>query len=104
MSDKFTFGSTVHPGLVKVLEETNELGVELSKLMMTGGSFDYWGGRDLRQTISEEFADVLAAMAFFGLSSDLDDELVNKRAHAKLELFQAWHAGYTEARLEDFLK
>lgn len=92
-----------HPGLAKLVEEMSELNVELAKLMMTKGDFNYWGGRDLRQGIIDEIGDVLAAIKFFTVTSKLDLDAMFARSDAKYQLFKAWQNGDATASLEDFL-
>jgi len=101
----FAIGDDKFPGLAKLQEEMNELGVELSKLTMTKGSYDYWGNRSLKAGIEEEeVADVLAALIFFSSTAEnLDGERMANRSNAKYKLFWAWHEGNSEAKLEDFL-
>lgn len=62
--NKFTFGSIVHPGLSKVIEESGELVDVLGKMVSVGGCFDHWSG-NLRAPLRNELADVSAAIDFY---------------------------------------
>lgn len=76
MSHPYAFNTTHWPGLAKVGEEMNELGIELNKLLMVGGDTDaYWGKRPLRQNIVEETADVLASARYFAQQNFTAEEL-----------------------------
>ena len=59
----YAMGSAVFPGLAKVLEEMNELGEVLSKILMTG-SLNHWHG-DLTDSLIEELGDVCFAVGYF---------------------------------------
>jgi hypothetical protein len=91
----YSIGSDIWPGLSKVVEESGELGTILGKIMATGGSTHYWGGRDLRVELVDEIADLRAALDFFVSVNLSDDQAAIKRLadreRVKARLFTRWH-------------
>jgi hypothetical protein len=97
----YGIGSDHWPGLGKALEETNELGVELAKLLGSGGERYHWTG-DLVVRIRGEIADVRAALDFFEQANPVltDEEhttlamsgrqFIDARYQWKLALFWSW--------------
>jgi NTP pyrophosphatase (non-canonical NTP hydrolase) len=61
----FGFGTESWPGAAKLLEEMGEVIQVLGKLIVNGGSTDYWGDRDLHQLFIEELGDLQATLIFF---------------------------------------
>ena len=53
------------PGVAKCLEEMSELSTEFGRLIANNGKVKHWNGTDLKLTIKDEVADVLAALTFF---------------------------------------
>lgn len=97
----YGIGSNHWPGMGKVMEEMNELGVVLGKLIGSNGSRVHWSG-DLDQMIRCEIADVRAALDFFEaknpeLGGRLLDDFNLMRRRWKLDLFHAWHDGLPES-------
>ena len=87
----FAIGDEEWPGVSKVLEEKDELGVELGKLMGTRGDTNHWSG-DLRPKIVDETADLFAALTFFSVHNFTDEEweYMNNRILSKLETYDKW--------------
>lgn len=97
MSERpFAFGSRTWPGIAKLIEEAGEVGQVAGKLLMTGGDTAHWDGSDLRASLQEEIADVMAAGYFVILHNQLDPEAIAIRVAAKLKLFQRWHVEQAE--------
>jgi NTP pyrophosphatase (non-canonical NTP hydrolase) len=92
-SGDFSIGSQVWPGTSKLLEEMGELQQVLGKLIATAGETKHWEGKDLKERLIEELADVKAAIIFFSLTNltPAECEAIVKRADAKSDLFLAWH-------------
>lgn len=90
----YSIGSIVWPGLSKVAEECGEIIQVIGKLMGTGGTVEHWDGTNLADRMSEEAADLLAALEFFIAHNGerLDREAIEARAAKKLALFEQWHA------------
>jgi hypothetical protein len=97
MSDNFKFKKKGKwPGLFKVMEEMNELGVELSKLAMVDGDPKaYWTGRDLTGNIEDELGDLTAIIDFF-IDENAKVGLLNKkkieaRKKKKTKRYHDWY-------------
>lgn len=91
----FSIGATLWPGLTKAAEESGELVQVIAKLMATGGAVEHWDGTNLRDRLTEELADVLAAVYFVvetnSADSGLDLAVFYARVDDKLALFRKWH-------------
>jgi NTP pyrophosphatase (non-canonical NTP hydrolase) len=99
----FAIGSRVWPGISKLVEECGEVVQVCGKLLGTGGERKHWDGSDLRERLSEEIADVLAAVQFVIAHNGLDPVVIAGRVSEKLQRFEEWHAGSSEPRLVDDL-
>lgn len=88
----FCIGSDVCPGFSKLVEEAGEVMQVVGKLVATGGSPCHWDGTEnLWTKLTEELADLSAAIDFVVIRNGLDVESFLKRTKAKLELFEEWH-------------
>lgn len=87
-SGDFSLGSSLWPGLSKLIEEAAEVIQVGGKLMQRGGRVDHWSG-DLREMLTEEIGDLKAAIRFFERHNDLGD--TEARAALKLDRFEQWH-------------
>lgn len=90
------------PGVAKTLEEMNELGAELGKLMGSNGKVKHWTG-NLKPRIMDESADVLAALAFFvdyNFNEKEHDYIIN-RMKEKYQTFVGWRKGLNESPAEE---
>jgi NTP pyrophosphatase (non-canonical NTP hydrolase) len=92
-SGDFSIGSNVWPGTSKLLEEMGELQQVLGKLIATAGETKHWEGKDLKERLIEELADVQGAIRFFQIKnlSNASVEAIDKRAEEKFHLFRKWH-------------
>jgi NTP pyrophosphatase (non-canonical NTP hydrolase) len=81
----------VWPGLSKLIEEMGEAGQVAGKLLATGGEAAHWDGTDLRQRLSEETADVAAAIDFVTAVNGLDTPEWRERRQKKAAQFRKWH-------------
>lgn len=88
---QFCIGSTVWPGLSKLIEECGEVMQVAGKLMATGGRPDHWDGTDLKERITEELADLMAAAAFVAVRCGLDADAISERRFEKIARFEKWH-------------
>jgi hypothetical protein len=98
-SGDFSIGGNVLPGLGKLVEEMNELGTVLGKLIATSGQLTYWEGKPLDERLVEELADVQAAMEFF-IRHNLNQAQVyqiESRYWSKITLFSKWHTEQSKA-------
>lgn len=94
MSDApdFAIGSDVWPGLAKLAEECGELVQVIGKLVAMGGCTSHFDGTDLQLRLTEEMADVQAALEFVRrFNPVLDQYLLSGRAFEKLSTFKRWH-------------
>jgi len=89
--ESFAIGSPVWPGLSKLAEEAGEVLQIVGKLMGTGGERAHWDGSDLRERLTEEISDLLAACDFVTSANGLDRAAVDERRANKLALFYVWH-------------
>lgn len=91
-SGPFSIGSSLWPGVSKLIEEMGELGQALGKLMATFGAAEHWDGTNLDRRIEEEMADVLAAIAFVrDLNGHrLDADRIACLTEHKHTLFHQW--------------
>ncbi len=89
----FAFGSSIWPGLAKLIEEAGEVGQVAGKLVMTGGERQHWDGTDLQTRLIQEMADVVAAVQFVSVYNLTDLEVVEleERVAKKLQQFIDWH-------------
>lgn len=93
------------PGVAKVLEEMNELGVELGKLMGSNGKTKHWTG-DLKPRIMDEAADVLAAVTFmidFNFK-DEDHDYILERFEKKYKTFTGWRSDLNSTKEKKLLE
>ena len=99
----YGIGSSHWPGIGKVAEEMNELGVVIGKLFGSGGDRQHWSG-DLVHMMRDEIADVRAALDFLveknPILQERDDRAqisgkvyMGDRAAWKRNLFRKWHDG-----------
>jgi hypothetical protein len=91
-SGDFSIGSSVWPGVSKVVEEVGELGQVIGKLMAVAGAAKHWSG-DLREKMIEEMGDVYAALDFVAehCFSYEEGQLIATRRNKKLATFEKWH-------------
>ncbi len=87
----FCIGSTIFPGLSKLIEECGEVCQVAGKLMATGGESKHWDGSDLRQRLMEELADLSAAIDFVICVNGLDTVEIITRTNKKFDQFHQWH-------------
>lgn len=88
----YSIGSTgPWAGLSKVMEEAGEVVQVGGKIMGTGGEVEHWDGTNLRDRITDEIADFMAAAGFAIEHWDLDAARVARRVADKRETFERWH-------------
>lgn len=87
----FCIGSTVWPGLSKLAEEAGEVLQIVGKLIATGGKAEHWDGQNLRERLTEEVADLIAACEFVYIVNGLDRERIKARIGVKFRQFLKWH-------------
>jgi len=90
----FAFSDKEWPGIAKLNEECGELVQVMGKLMMIHGTTNHWSG-DLRKMLTEEMADVEAAITFVKENCLTKKEVaaIRRRVSSKLKKFEKWHHG-----------
>lgn len=88
----YSIGSTVWPGLSKLIEEAGEVQQVGGKLIGSGGRPTFWDGNNVNDKLVEELGDLLAAIEFFMEKNPINAQAVNERRFMKLEIFRKWHA------------
>jgi hypothetical protein len=90
----YSFGTDLHPGFAKIVEEGGELFEVIGKIMMIDGRFDHWVG-DLRKALHDELSDVSAAIDFYVAQpvnfSQEERGAFFERKMGKLAKFEDWH-------------
>lgn len=82
-----------HNGLSKLMEECGEVTQIAAKIQaLPVGQYDHWDGQDLKQRLTEEIADVVAACELVSRLHGLDKKSIHQRADKKLAQFLDWHA------------
>lgn len=90
----YSFGSDLHPGFAKIVEEIGEALEVIGKILMIGGKFVHWVGC-LRKPLHKELADVSAAIDFYIAQpenmSDHERRKFFERKMGKIAKFEDWH-------------
>lgn len=87
----FAFGHRQWPGVAKVIEESGEVLQVCGKLIATGGKEEHWDGTNLRQRLTEEVGQLLAALTFLIEKNDLSRLVIKEQFEKKLALYEKWH-------------
>ena len=87
----FAIGSTVWPGLSKLIEECGEVQQVAGKLLAMGGATEHWDGTDLRERLTDEIADLRAALRFVAGLNRRDEDKIAHRGGRKMEILEGWH-------------
>jgi NTP pyrophosphatase (non-canonical NTP hydrolase) len=94
----FSIGSSVWPGLSKLVEEAGEVFQVCGKLMATGGEAEHWDGTNLVERLHDELGDLVGAIAFFVEVNSMDKPRIIGRGADKFSLFTGWQqSNRTEA-------
>lgn len=88
----FAIGNKVWPGISKLVEECGEVLQVCGKLIAMGGQAGHFDGSDLRERLTEEIADLQAAVDFVIAHNGLDEAAINRRVAEKRKRFEDWHA------------
>ena len=96
MTRPFALGSTLLPGLSKLMEEAGEIVQVGGKMLQVGNDGPHWDGSILRLRMEEDLGDITAAIEFFIEYNDLDSQRIGARAIEKLALFVKWHKEQTQ--------
>lgn len=91
-SGDFSIGSSVWPGISKLIEECGEVTQVAGKLMGSKGDPAHWDGSDLKKRLESELGDLLAAVSFVETHCRLDLVAISDRRKEKRALFEQWHA------------
>lgn len=81
-----------HSGLAKLCEECGELQTVAAKLLTYPKDDIHPDGSIQHQRLTEEIADVLAAIDFVALKRGLDRDAINARRGVKLGTYMRWDA------------
>jgi NTP pyrophosphatase (non-canonical NTP hydrolase) len=88
----FSLGSSIWPGVSKLVEECGEVVQVAGKIMGTGGERRHWDGSDLKARLEEELGDLAAAMWFVERNCGLSEDAITERMKKKLDTFEGWRA------------
>jgi NTP pyrophosphatase (non-canonical NTP hydrolase) len=93
MPSKFYIGADEWPGLSKLIEECGEVLQIVGKLIAVDGdvSAPHWDRQDLKESLENELADLMAAIDFIGDHCEIDTARISNRAEVKRALFEKWH-------------
>jgi NTP pyrophosphatase (non-canonical NTP hydrolase) len=87
----FSIGSTVCPGLSKLIEECGEVLQVAGKLIATGGAPGHWDGTNLKERMEDELGDLMAAMTFYADKNGLEWNAIEDQYVTKFRQFNEWH-------------
>lgn len=87
----FTFGHPTWPGLAKIVEEAGETAQVIGKLYGSAGAEVHFDGTNLRERLTDELADLRAAIDFAVDHNGLDVTHMEERTAAKRAQFEGWH-------------
>jgi NTP pyrophosphatase (non-canonical NTP hydrolase) len=92
----YSIGSETWPGLSKLIEECGEVLQVAGKIIGLGPNlpaefYKHWDGTDVRERLTSELGDLLAAIAFVINTNDLDWSAINAQEETKTERFHTWH-------------
>ncbi|CRK59430.1 hypothetical protein [Alloactinosynnema sp. L-07] len=76
----------------RAIEECGELLQVFGKVIGAGGATSHWDGTDLRERLTEELGDVIAALNFFVAANNLPGSTIADRAAEKFAQYEQWHA------------
>lgn len=89
----FSQASDTWPGLAKLSEECGEVVQVIGKFVQSGATGFYQDGSataDLPAMLSDEMADLYAALDFVYRRCPVDREAISARRTRKLRLFEEW--------------
>lgn len=98
MAGDYSIGSDKWAGLSKLIEECGEVMQVVGKLIATDGGTAHWDGSDLRQRLTEELADLWAAVQFVAAANDLATAAFHARVEKKKLQFYEWHREQSHGR------
>lgn len=89
---QYAIGSTVWPGLSKLIEESGELQQRLAQLAAYP-LLNHPTLKNQQRRLEEELGDVLATLWFFTSVNALNYKFIERRAKTKFTKFKKWHKG-----------
>jgi NTP pyrophosphatase (non-canonical NTP hydrolase) len=95
---EFSIGGQVWAGLSKLIEEAAEVGQVAGKIIGARGETIHFDGSNLRDRLTEELGDLLAAVDFVIGRNDLPLGVIQRRRYTKRATFEAWHEGRDDVR------
>lgn len=87
--EPYSIGADSWNGLSKLVEECGEVQQVIGKIQGTDGKEIHWDGSNLRDRLTEEVADVIAAGLFVASKNNLN---VSDRILMKLAKFGTWNS------------
>ncbi len=97
---KFAIGSSIWPGISKLVEECGEVQQVCGKLLGTDGQVEHWDGTNLKDRLEDEIADLRAAIAFVSVHCNLNESRMQDRVAMKVNMFDKWHRKETTKDLK----
>lgn len=91
MPKPYCIGSQTWGGLSKLIEECGEVQQVAGKIIGAEGITHHWDGSNLRERLTSEMGDLMAAIRFVAEQNDLDWAAIEDREKEKLRLFHKWH-------------
>ena len=88
----YSIGSDLWPGLSRLTEESGEVIQVIGKMIGGHGENSHYDGTDLRDCLTLEIADLLAAISFVVDKNDLNWAWINERRDMKRDTYERWHA------------
>jgi len=93
----YCIGSDDWNGLSKLIEECGEAVQVAGKIIGAEGEPEHWDGTNLRDRLTDELADVIAAIEYVTVKNGLDIDAMRARADEKLIRFRKWDADTRDA-------
>lgn len=97
-SGDFSIGGTLWSGLSKLIEEAGEVQQVCGKIIGNEGRVKHWDGSHLGSRLTEELADLAAAIDFVMDYNGLDRQMFDSIRTEKARLFDKWHLDTIDAR------
>lgn len=91
MKEPFAIGSSVWPGLSKLIEELGEVQQIVGKIIATGGAHQHWADGNLARRLEEEMGDLFAAIEFVISHNGLQNDVVKLDHVNKYESMKSEH-------------
>jgi NTP pyrophosphatase (non-canonical NTP hydrolase) len=97
MVKPYCIGSDEWNGLSKLIEECGEVLQVAGKIIGAEGETLHWDGTDLRERLTKEMGDLIAAVEYVTVKNELDIAAMRAQADSKLTLFRRWDSQTRDA-------